>query len=447
MSQPEGQPRRQTTWAPSHFPARRLQANPPSNRPQQGHPRLPSSVVSLQKVLRIAEILAQEEQGPSWATGETAEAEAEFHELLAFYGYDVSDCLSDSEVDNTHPENIQTLGFLQPVQVSEPAQMSPSLTSGGSTDLSPRFADSPDDWTMESEMRAEEAMFGSEPQLPYLRYTPTGGRDSQEKDQLLWDPNILPEREVENYLSQAAECQHRVGERYSQNEGTVKDNEQALYELVKCRFNTDEALRRLSFNVKVVQGHLCAWSEDECRSFEQGFRVYGKNFHLIQANKVRTRSVGECVQYYYTWKKSERFEHFTHSRLGRRRPLINTASVEYDCDMQNMDCPFGLRGSPFRKESIAGSKQNASKNTDCSCDGDQFACSLQSHTSPNQEDPKESPAINSENVSLDLCPPEMPLLPDVRKQDHSLETFDMADLSLPGFMARPSIFCTNPLSP
>ncbi|CAJ0964121.1 unnamed protein product [Ranitomeya imitator] len=76
----------------------------------------------------------------------------------------------------------------------------------------------------------QEAMFGSEPQLPYLRYTPT---DSQEKDQLLWDPNILPEREVENYLSQAAECQHRVGGRYSQNEGTVKDNEQALYELVK----------------------------------------------------------------------------------------------------------------------------------------------------------------------------------------------------------------------
>ena len=31
---------------------------------------------------------------------------------------------------------------------------------------------------------------------------------------------------------------------------------------------------------------LCAWSEEESRSFEQGYRVYGKNFHLIQANKV-----------------------------------------------------------------------------------------------------------------------------------------------------------------
>lgn len=35
---------------------------------------------------------------------------------------------------------------------------------------------------------------------------------------------------------------------------------------------------------------LCAWSEEECRSFEHGFRVYGKNFHLIHANKVSAQS-------------------------------------------------------------------------------------------------------------------------------------------------------------
>lgn len=33
---------------------------------------------------------------------------------------------------------------------------------------------------------------------------------------------------------------------------------------------------------------LCSWSEEECRNFEHGYRVYGKNFHLIQANKVRS---------------------------------------------------------------------------------------------------------------------------------------------------------------
>lgn len=31
---------------------------------------------------------------------------------------------------------------------------------------------------------------------------------------------------------------------------------QALYELVKCNFNVEEALRRLRFNVKVIRGEL-----------------------------------------------------------------------------------------------------------------------------------------------------------------------------------------------
>lgn len=33
---------------------------------------------------------------------------------------------------------------------------------------------------------------------------------------------------------------------------------QALYELVKCNFNVEEALRRLRFNVKVVRGELAS---------------------------------------------------------------------------------------------------------------------------------------------------------------------------------------------
>lgn len=35
---------------------------------------------------------------------------------------------------------------------------------------------------------------------------------------------------------------------------------------------------------------LSVWTEEECRNFEQGLKAYGKDFHLIQANKVR-----ECL--------------------------------------------------------------------------------------------------------------------------------------------------------
>ncbi|XP_026107401.1 mesoderm induction early response protein 2-like, partial [Carassius auratus] len=104
----------------------------------------------------------------------------------------------------------------------------------------------------------------------------------------------------------------------------------ALFELVKCSFNAEEALRRYRFNVKVFNEELCGWSEEECRNFEYGYRAHGKNFNLIQANKVRTRSVGECVEYYYKWKKSERHEYFTQqaTKLGRKKCNLPSGNIE-----------------------------------------------------------------------------------------------------------------------
>lgn len=34
-----------------------------------------------------------------------------------------------------------------------------------------------------------------------------------------------------------------------------------------------------------VEG-MTAWTEEECRSFEHALMLYGKDFHLIQKNKV-----------------------------------------------------------------------------------------------------------------------------------------------------------------
>ncbi|MED6274849.1 hypothetical protein CHARACLAT_020550, partial [Characodon lateralis] len=148
-------------------------------------------------------------------------------------------------------------------------------------------------------------------------------------DQLLWRPGALPMEEVEEFLLNA---QRLLGqERAVWTQGaTVQDNEQALYELVKCNFNAEEALRRLHFNVKVFSEELCSWSEEESRNFENGYRVYGKNFHLIQANKVRTRSIGECVEYYYLWKKSERHMFFTQqaTRMSRRKYSMQSGNIE-----------------------------------------------------------------------------------------------------------------------
>ncbi|XP_062920249.1 mesoderm induction early response protein 1-like isoform X3 [Mobula hypostoma] len=152
----------------------------------------------------------------------------------------------------------------------------------------------------------------------------------ENEDQLLWNPDFLPENKVVEFLCDASK---RTGEEKGLDaipEGShIKDNEQALYELVKCNFDTDEALRRLRFNVKAAR-ELSIWSEEECRNFEQGLKAYGKDFHLIQANKVRTRSVGDCVAFYYMWKKSERYDFFAQqTRFGKKKYNLHPGVTDY----------------------------------------------------------------------------------------------------------------------
>ncbi|KAJ3595756.1 hypothetical protein NHX12_005059 [Muraenolepis orangiensis] len=172
-----------------------------------------------------------------------------------------------------------------------------------------------------SEDWKKEIMVGS----MYQAETPSGlskYKDNEKvyenDDQLLWNPECLPEGKVVEFLTEAS---RRTGEETGVDavpEGShIKDNEQALYELVKCDFDPEEALRRLKFNVKAAREELSVWTEEECRNFEQGLKAYGKDFHLIQANKVRTRSVGECVAFYYMWKKSERYDFFAQDYMDR----------------------------------------------------------------------------------------------------------------------------------
>ncbi|XP_068775926.1 mesoderm induction early response protein 2 isoform X4 [Struthio camelus] len=290
-------------------------------------------------------------------------SEMPFEELLALYGYEASDPISeqDSESNDITPnlpdmtlDKEQIAKDLLSGEEEEETQSSaddltPSVTSHDASDLFPNqpgsnnfladedkepcsspcassMAEDSEEDSIPSNECKKEIMVGPQYQatVPILHLNRHGEKAYENEDQLLWDPNILPEREVEEFLYRA------VKRRWDELSSTlpegemVKDNEQALYELVKCNFNAEEALRRLRFNVKVIRDELCAWSEEECRNFEHGFRVHGKNFHLIQANKVRTRSVGECVEYYYMWKKSERYDYFTQqTRLGRKKDFAD----------------------------------------------------------------------------------------------------------------------------
>merc|ERR1719483_584474 len=75
---------------------------------------------------------------------------------------------------------------------------------------------------------------------------------------------------------------------------------------------------------------MSLWSEDECRNFEDGLRLYGKSFHEIHHNKVRTRSVFELVHFYYLWKKTERHDIFAaKTRAEKRKYALNPGVTDH----------------------------------------------------------------------------------------------------------------------
>ncbi|XP_042198669.1 mesoderm induction early response protein 2 [Callorhinchus milii] len=297
-------------------------------------------------------------------------------ELLALYGYEASDPISEHESEGSSPSELadnlpdMTLdkeqiakdllsGEEEEETQSSADDLTPSVTSHDASDLfrhplrSNSIGDDKELSLSEEEEEDEEdededteeddsilandckkeIMIGPQYQAPIppllSRYR-HNEKVYDNDDQLLWDPYVLPEKQVEEFLHKALKRMREEKTHESLLEGAlVKNSEQALYELVKCNFNVEEALRRLRFNVKVVRQELCAWSEDECRNFEHGLRVHGKNFHLIQANKVRTRSVGECVAYYYVWKKSERYSYFAQqTKFGKKKYSLHPGALD-----------------------------------------------------------------------------------------------------------------------
>ncbi|NWR53706.1 MIER3 protein, partial [Regulus satrapa] len=153
----------------------------------------------------------------------------------------------------------------------------------------------------------------------------------ENEDHLLWKPDVISESKVKEYLF---ETSLRTG-----NEKMIgripeglhtRDNEQALYELLKSSHNVKEAMERYCSNGKASQEEMTAWTEEECRSFENALLMYGKDFHLIQKNKVRTRTVAECVAFYYMWKKSERYDYFAQqTRFGKKKYNHHPGVTDY----------------------------------------------------------------------------------------------------------------------
>lgn len=195
----------------------------------------------------------------------------------------------------------------------------------------------------------------------------------ENEDKLVWDPSKLQECDIELYLQKVTvpvssngstsggsvlTSSNNMSPTYSNTNSNIltnisqlpcgshlRDDEQSLYLLLQCGHNMEEALRRRRLNATAVAAAAAAtassavpandtkmslWSEEECRNFESGLRIYGKDFHAIQQSKVRTRAVGELVQFYYLWKKTERHDIFANkARLEKKKYNLHPGLTDY----------------------------------------------------------------------------------------------------------------------
>lgn len=183
----------------------------------------------------------------------------------------------------------------------------------------------------------------------------------ENEDKLIWDPTVIEPQVVDDYLQKAA----AINRPFIPMGAHLRDNEQALYLLQQCGHNIEEALRRLKMNVGIYSEEMSPWSEEECRNFEAGVRAFGKNFYLTQQNKVRTRSVGELVQFYYLWKKSERHDIFANKvRLEKKKYTLHPGVTDFmDRFLEEHDSSTRDRSiSPVTHTNDKKSEENQSSN-------------------------------------------------------------------------------------
>lgn len=259
------------------------------------------------------------------------EGDMPIEELLALYGYDKT-----KKPPKTTPEQVP-----METEVEKPGSAlqqlytdstNPEATRCLRSDSRPPSEEEEDgDYSPDEDDWKKTIMVGSD----YQACIPEGlcNYDDvlpyENEDKLIWNPTLLKESIIEDYMRKVAEINSGLGIDVVPRGKQLRDEEEALFLLQQCGHNIEEALRRRRISSQ-TPANVTLWSSEECRNFENGLKAHGKDFHLIRQNKVKTRSVGELVQFYYIWKKTERHDIFANkARLEKKKYTLHPGHTDY----------------------------------------------------------------------------------------------------------------------
>nr|XP_020642913.1 zinc finger protein 541 isoform X2 [Pogona vitticeps] len=128
--------------------------------------------------------------------------------------------------------------------------------------------------------------------------------------------------------------------------------ELALHCLHEAKGNVLEALQMLLLQgPEKPPGHPLAnyhysgshlWTDAEKQLFKKAFGLHKKDFYLLQ-KKIQTKTVSQCIEYYYSWKKILKFDgsrgRFVGKRSRRECDEIEMDDEKIACSPKKRHCP------------------------------------------------------------------------------------------------------------
>lgn len=333
-----------------------------------------------ERTLDEEEALGQLEDPQTELSTLQKEGDMPLADLMAKYGiqentdkYESSeeDSRSGTEETEEKPEPSELEQLYEDVPIRNTSRISIRPSRYASRQESEDEEDSP-----EEEEKKKTIMVGSD----YQAVIPEGlckyddSLPYENEDKLVWDPVSMSAKEIEEYLLKAQEPILNDAQSVASipRGAHTRDDEQSLFLLLQCGYNVEEALRRRRLNAVPPPESMSLWSEEECRNFENGLRLLGKDFRQIQQNKVKTRSVGEIVQFYYLWKKTERHDIFANkARLEKKKYSLHPGITDYmDRFLEEQDGPSSRDRSlsPGTHNCTAGPENSNAASTDAAAE-------------------------------------------------------------------------------
>lgn len=306
-----------------------------------------------ERTLEEEEALAAGEQQDPKAELSSLQQEGDMplDELLALYGYDRNNVKPAPVPEPAPIQNGETPEKMESSALQQlyPETASPDATRYLRSGSKPPSEEEEDgDYSPDEDDWKKTIMVGSDYQaaIPEGLCSYDDALPYENEDKLLWNPSALDQNEIEDYMFKVCATSSESGMDAVPRGKQLRDDEQALFLLQQCGHNVEEALRRRRISA-ATPAHGNLWSEEECRNFENGLKAHGKDFHLIRQNKVKTRSVGELVQFYYIWKKTERHDIFANkARLEKKKYTLHPGHTDYmDRFLEEQEAAGGQRSA------------------------------------------------------------------------------------------------------